>query len=86
VTKIEKAIYAADPTTGFIVAAALINPQKKLAPLDVPFLLRRFKEKAFARGANRDQIKTCEELGLSLEEFLQIALDSMKGISEDLGL
>jgi len=86
VTKLEKAIYAADPTTGFIVAAALINPQKKLAPLDVPFLLRRFKEKAFARGANRDQIKTCEELGLSLEEFLQIALDSMKEISEELGL
>lgn len=85
-TKIEKAIYSADPTTGFIVAAALINPQKKLAPLDVPFLLRRFKEKAFAKGANREQMKKCEELGLSLEEFLQIALDSMKSISEELGL
>ncbi|HIP92105.1 MAG TPA: HDIG domain-containing protein [Thermotoga sp.] len=85
-TNIEKAIYCADPTTGFIVAAALINPQKKLAPLDVSFLLRRFKEKAFAKGANREQMKKCEELGLSLEEFLQIALDSMKSISEELGL
>ena len=82
----DKAIYAADPVTGLIVAAALMHPSKKLAGIDVPFVLRRFKEKRFAAGANREQIRSCEEIGLSLEEFLDIALRAMQGISEDLGL
>ena len=82
----DKAIYAADPVTGLIVAAALMHPSKKLAGIDVPFILRRFKEKRFAAGANREQIRSCEEIGLSLEEFLEIALKAMQGISEDLGL
>ena len=82
----DKAIYAADPVTGLIVAAALMHPSKKLAGIDVPFVLRRFKEKRFAAGANREQIRSCEEIGLSPEEFLDIALRAMQGISEDLGL
>ncbi len=82
----DKAMYASDPVTGLIVAAALMHPSKRLAEVDVPFLLRRFKEKRFAAGANRDQIRSCEEFGLSLEEFLGIALKSMQEISEELGL
>lgn len=81
-----KAIYAADPVTGLIVAAALMHPEKKLAAIDVDFILRRFKEKRFAAGANREQIQTCTDFGLSLEEFLSIALKAMQGISRDLGL
>ena len=83
---IGKAIYAADPVTGLIVAAALMHPDKKLKSLDVQFILRRFKEKRFAAGANRDQIKTCENLGLSLEQFLEISLQSMQNINKELGL
>ena len=83
---IGKAIYAADPVTGLIVAAALMHPDKKLKSIDVDFIMRRFKEKRFAAGANREQIKTCEDFGLSLEEFLGIALKSMQGIDEELGL
>lgn len=86
VTLMEKALFAVDPTTGFIVAAALIRPEKKLAVLDVEFLMRRFKEKAFAKGANRDQIRYCEQMGLSLEEFFQIALEAMKGVASEIGL
>lgn len=86
VTLMEKALFAVDPTTGFIVAAALIRPEKKLAVLDVEFLMRRFKEKAFAKGANRDQIRYCEQMGLSLEEFFQIALEAMKGVALEIGL
>ncbi len=82
----DKALYCADPVTGLIVAAALIHPAKRLEPLDVDFLIHRFKEKHFARGANREQIRACQELGLSLEDFLGIALEAMKGISEELGL
>jgi len=49
-------------------------------------VLNRFKEKSFARGANRDQIRSCEELGLPLEEFISLCLEAMKGIREELGL
>ncbi|AEH50912.1 HD domain-containing protein [Pseudothermotoga thermarum] len=85
-TKMERAIYCSDPVTGFIVAAALITPEKSLRSIDTDFLLRRFKEKAFAKGANRDQMKSCENLGLSLQEFLDLSLNAMREISEILGL
>ncbi len=85
-TPLKKAIYACDELTGLIVAAALVHPEKKLSALDVPFVMRRFGEKAFARGADRDQIRTCIELGYELEEFVGVALEAMQGISENLGL
>ncbi|MCX7845129.1 MAG: HDIG domain-containing protein [Dictyoglomaceae bacterium] len=81
-----KALYAVDPLTGLIVASALVHPEKKLEPLDVDFILRKFKEKSFARGANREQIKSCEELGLSLDKFISIGLSAMKSISKELDL
>lgn len=82
----DKALYASDPVTGLIVAAALMHPSKKLAELDVPFVMRRFDEKRFAAGANRDNIRTCSDLGLTLEEFLGVAISSMQKISDELGL
>ncbi len=82
----DKALYASDPLTGLIVAAALMHPDKKLAGLDVEFVMRRFRESRFAAGAGREQIAACSELGLSLEEFIGIALASMQGISKELGL
>lgn len=83
---IGKAIYAADPVTGLIVAAALMHPDRKLRSIDVEFIMRRFKEKRFAAGANREQIQSCEALGLSLEKFLGLALAAMQEIDKDLGL
>ena len=85
-TKLEKAIYCVDPLTGLIVAATLVLPSKKLADLKPESVLRRFKEKGFARGANREKIAACSEIGLSLEEFIKIGLEAMQGISGDLGL
>lgn len=82
----DKAIYAADPVTGLIVAAALMHPERKLEAMDTTFVLRRFKEKSFARGANREQIATCSDLGLSLEEFIGLSLRAMQNISKELGL
>jgi putative nucleotidyltransferase with HDIG domain len=81
-----RAVYCADPVTGFIVACALIHPDKKLAPIDVPFALKRIKEKRFAAGASRERMAACADLGLTMEEFMGIALEAMKGISADLGL
>jgi predicted hydrolase (HD superfamily) len=69
-----------------LVAAALIHPEKKLGAIDVGFVINRFKESSFARGANRDQMKSCLELGLALEEFIEIALEAMQIVSSELGL
>lgn len=82
-----KALFVADPLSGLIVAAALISPSKKASDIDTGFILRRFDEKAFARGANRENIKKCEEfLNLNLEEFIKIGLKAMQKIASDLGL
>jgi hypothetical protein len=83
---INQAAYCADPVTGLLVACALIHPEKKLAPLDVPFVQNRFKEKRFAAGANRERIQACAALGLSLEEFLGLSLAAMQEIAGELGL
>jgi putative nucleotidyltransferase with HDIG domain len=86
-TLMEKALFVTDPLTGLIVAAALVLPSKKLADLTVENVLNRFKEKAFARGANREIMKKSEEyLNLRLEEFVKIGLEAMQKIAKDLGL
>ena len=83
----ESSVYAADELSGLITAAALVRPDKKLASLTEESVLKRFKEKSFAAGANREQILACEkELNIPLEEFVGIALKAMQGISEELGL
>jgi putative nucleotidyltransferase with HDIG domain len=87
ITKMAKALFCLDPLTGLIVAATLVLPSKKLKDLKVENVLNRFKEKSFARGANREIIKKCEEyLGLPLEKFIEITLKAMQEISDQLGL
>ncbi|RJP72748.1 MAG: HDIG domain-containing protein [Candidatus Abyssobacteria bacterium SURF_17] len=85
-SKMELALYAVDPLTGLIVAAALMHPTKKIANVDTGFVMNRFKEKRFAAGADRDQIRRGEGLGLSLEEFVGICLGAMQGAAGELGL
>ncbi len=85
-TLIEKSLFCVDPLTGLIVAAALVLPDKKLTSLTVENILNRFKEKSFARGANREVINACSEINLSLEEFVKLGLEAMKKISNDLRL
>jgi putative nucleotidyltransferase with HDIG domain len=86
VSVMEKAIIAADPVTGLIVASALMHPSKRLRNVDPAFVLNRFKEKGFARGANREQIKTCSSVGLELDEFIALSLEAMSEIDAELGL
>ncbi len=85
-SRMDVALYCADPTTGFIVAAALVRPDKSLANVELKSLKKRWKEGAFARGASREQMATCEELGLERDEFLGIALDAMKARADEIGL
>lgn len=84
--KMDRALLACDPMTGLITAAALIRPEKQLELVTLKSLKKRFKEPAFARGARREDMLTCEELGLELDEFLAIGLEAMQGIHEELGL
>ena len=81
-----QALCAADPVTGLIVAAALMHPERRLASIDVEFIMRRFKEKSFARGADREQIRSCESFGMSLAAFIEVALAGMRNIAKELGL
>mgnify|MGYP001590472095 CR=1 FL=1 len=83
----EKSVYAADELSGLITAVALVRPDKKLSSVSVEGVMKKFPQKSFAAGANRDQILACErELNIPLEEFVGIALKAMQGISGELGL
>jgi uncharacterized protein len=84
---LEKAVFAADELSGLITATALIRPDKKLSSVTVESVMGKFKQKAFAAGAIRENILACEsELNIPLEEFVGIALKAMQGISDQLGL
>ena len=85
-TKLDKALFCADPLTGLITAGALVRPDKKLAGLEAKSVRKRFKEKGFAAGANREQIATCGELELELDEFIELGLEAMKKVAPSLGL
>ena len=82
----DKALLCADPLTGLITAGALIRPEKKLSAVQASSIIKRFKEKSFAAGANREQIASCSTLGLTLDEFISLGLAAMQSISSELGL
>ena len=85
-TKFHHALASGETITGLITASALVRPDKKLDSVKPKSVRKRFKEKAFARGADREIIKECEILGLELNEFCELALQAMQNISDDLGL
>ncbi len=85
-TKLDKALFCVDPLTGLITAAALVRPDKKLASVEAKSVSKRFKEKSFAAGANREQIATCSELGIELDEFIELGVKAMQGVAGELGL
>ncbi len=77
---------AGETLTGLIVASALVNPAKKLSAVKPKSVKKRYKEKAFARGANREIIAECEQLGIAVPEFCELGLAAMQEIAEDIGL
>ncbi|MBI2624619.1 HDIG domain-containing protein [Candidatus Parcubacteria bacterium] len=86
-TLLEKTLFCVEELTGLITAAALVQPDKKLASVTTESVLKKFKEKSFAKGVNRDIIaKAPEMIGLSLEEVTRLSLEAMQGISRELGL
>ena len=79
--------FCGDSLTGLIVATVLVHPDKKLASVRVKSVIKKFKDKAFAKGTRRKDIKMCEEkLGIPLRKFVEISLKAMQEIAEELGL
>jgi predicted hydrolase (HD superfamily) len=86
-TLMEWALECCDELTGFIVASALVMPDKKLSSVKVDSILRKWKQPSFARAVDRKQIEQCEEkLGIKLDELIRIVLKFMQLNSEKLGL
>jgi len=85
-TRFQHALAAGETITGLIYATTLVYPDKKIASIKYKSVRKRMKEKAFAASVNRDHILECEKIGIPLDEFIQLSVDAMKGISEDIGL
>jgi len=85
-TDMDKCLWASDPLSGLVIASALMNPEKKISALSQKSLMKKFKTKSFAAGADREQIRSCENLGIDLNDFLQIAIESMSKYATELGL
>lgn len=85
-TRMERALVFADAMSGLIVAAALVTPSKKLTDLEADSVLKRFRQGAFARRVNREEILRCEAEGLPLPEFAELSIRALQGIADKLGL
>jgi uncharacterized protein len=83
---IDFALSASESVTGLIVATALVYPDKKLSSVKPKSVVKRMKEKAFARNVSRECILECEKIGMDLPRFVQTGIDSMLTISDELGL
>lgn len=85
--RLDWALICADDVNGLIIAAALVQPGKKLASVTLKSLKKKYKSKNFAAGVDRERIQSCEDkLGIPLDDFLQLSLESLQGVSGDLGL
>ena len=80
------ALRAGETITGLIIATALVYPDKKLSSVKPESVLKRFKDKRFASGADRNVIRECEKLSIPLKDFIEISLNAMKEVSTELGL
>lgn len=80
------ALVSAETVTGLIVATALILPERKLSVVRPESVVKRMKEKSFARTVSRERIKECEKMGISLNDFIVLAVKAMQEISPQLGL
>lgn len=87
VTPMEKALFAADELTGFVIAVALVRPSRSLADVDARAVLKKMKDKAFAKGVRREDItRGAEELGVPLEEHITTVIDALREIAPQLEL
>lgn len=80
------ALIASDAVSGLVTACALVVPSKKLADVQVSSVIKKFRNKDFAKGVSRERILMCQELGIARDDFLALSLDGMRKVSDELGL
>lgn len=85
-TCFQHALAAGETITGLITATTLVYPDKKIASVKPKSVTKRMKQKAFAASVNRENILECQKIGIPLEEFVEISINSMSEISGALGL
>jgi putative nucleotidyltransferase with HDIG domain len=86
-TGMQRALYACDEITGLITAVALVRPSRSLDDLEVKSVKKKWKDRAFAAGADREEIaRATEEFGMDLWEHVGNVIRAMQGIARELGL
>ncbi len=86
-TNLRKALYAVDEMCGFIIACALVKPDKSLSSVDARTVRKKMKDKAFARGVHREELLAgAEALGLPFDEHVEFVRDALKPIASELGV
>jgi len=86
-SRLEHTLFACDEMSGFVIAAALVRPSKSVLDLEAKSVVRRMKDKAFARGVNRDDLRRgAEEIGLPLEEHITNVIRFLGEEADALGL
>ena len=86
-TPMDRAIYAVDELTGFVIAVALVRPSKSIDEVDVAAVRKKMKDKGFARAVNREDIvKGAEQLGADLDEHIAFVIEALKPVAKELGI
>jgi putative nucleotidyltransferase with HDIG domain len=86
-TPVARTLFAVDELCGFLVACALVRPSRSLADLEVSSVKKKLKDKAFARGVSREDIRIgVEEMGVDLDQHIQFLLEALRPVERDLGL
>ncbi len=87
IEKMEKALYATDELTGLITAAALMRPSKSVLDIEPKSVKKKWKDKGFAAGVNRDVIQNgIDMLGMERDEVIQETIEAMRKVAEEIGL
>lgn len=86
-TPVARALFAVDELSGFLVACALVRPSKSLVDVEVPSVRKKLRDKAFARGVNREDVELgVQELGVPLDEHIAFVLQALRPVERTLGL
>ena len=84
---LDRTLRACDEVTGLITAAALVRPSRSLSDLEAKSVLKKFKDRAFAAGVDRDEVAHgAQKLGVELKDHVQFVIEAMRGIAAELGL
>ncbi|MDR7531930.1 MAG: HDIG domain-containing protein [Armatimonadota bacterium] len=86
-SRLEHALHACDDLTGFVVAVALVRPNRSLDGVDATAVRRKMKDKAFARAVSREEmLRAAEALGVPFDDHVALVVEAMRGIASELGL